>query len=187
MWPWPDDAHVAFQHIPELRQFVYIGLSHKFTEGKYSRIVLGGLQFVGIAVDVHGTELVAVEIMAVNPRSPLLKKDGSGALHFDSYVDEWEKECSDEKAQYRDDDVEETFYCFVEWVFEGTCVGGEQLLRVEHDGLEGKVLVSWWNIVELNEAAVAHVHGSDNCFTLFARDAEVDFVTKTELVGTVQP
>ena len=52
--PWSHDAHVADQHVPELWQFVDVGLANEITEGELARIVLGGLQAIGIGVDVHG-------------------------------------------------------------------------------------------------------------------------------------
>ena len=38
-----DDAHVAFQHVEELRELVDVGLADEVAEGKFSRVVLGGL------------------------------------------------------------------------------------------------------------------------------------------------
>jgi len=38
------------QYVPELRQFVDIGLAHEITEGELTWIFLGGLQAVSIAI-----------------------------------------------------------------------------------------------------------------------------------------
>src|SRR2546426_1010847 len=37
---WPDQAHVAFEHIPKLRQFVQAELAQQAAEASYPRIVL---------------------------------------------------------------------------------------------------------------------------------------------------
>lgn len=50
---WLNDAHVAFEHIDKLWQLVNIGLAHEIAKRKLARVVLGGLNIVGILIDVH--------------------------------------------------------------------------------------------------------------------------------------
>ena len=37
------EAHVAFEHIDELRQLVDVGFAHQVTEFEFAWVVLGGL------------------------------------------------------------------------------------------------------------------------------------------------
>ena len=76
------DTHIASQDIPELRQFINIGLAHQVSEGKLSRVVLCSLYLVSILVYVHRAELVAVEVMSFQTGASLTEEDRSRALYL---------------------------------------------------------------------------------------------------------
>src|SRR3984957_1569744 len=53
--PRPDDVHVAFEHVPELRQLVDAGFTQEPPDRGHPRVVLGGphLAAVPFGVDIH--------------------------------------------------------------------------------------------------------------------------------------
>ena len=83
----PHDTHIALQHIPELRQFVDVRLTHKVAEGVFPRVVLRGLHLVSILVHVHRTELQAVEILTIHTSAQLFEEDRPRTLDLDDQPD----------------------------------------------------------------------------------------------------
>ena len=77
------DTHITFQHIEELRELVDVGLAHKIAERKLARIILCGLNLIGISVDVHRSEFVAHEWLAIKSSASLHEEDTSRALLLD--------------------------------------------------------------------------------------------------------
>ena len=86
--PWSDDAHVSLENVEELRELVDVGTAYEIAEWEFPRVVLGGLQFVGVGVDVHGTELDARERLPVEARSLLLEEERPRALPLDDEGDD---------------------------------------------------------------------------------------------------
>ena len=88
------NAHVALKHIPELRQFVDVRLAHYISPFGLARVVLRCLQFVGIGVDLHAAELVAVEFLAVQSVALLAEEHRSrhGQLRHYRHDDQYYRE-----------------------------------------------------------------------------------------------
>jgi len=78
----PDYAHVAEQHVDELRQLVDIGLAHDVAPLGLAGVVLCGLQGVGLVVDLHAAELDAGELLAVEAVALLAEEYRSGHREF---------------------------------------------------------------------------------------------------------
>ncbi|MNI70292.1 hypothetical protein D3C73_1260980 [compost metagenome] len=94
-WPWPHQAHVAHQDIPELGQFIEGVLSHPPAATgdagvaadleEHTCALIPGIEFfqTRFGVHHHGTELQHVEGGAP-PANPLLpEKYGAGAVMVD--------------------------------------------------------------------------------------------------------
>ena len=79
----PYEAHVAFEHIDELRQLVDVGFTHQVAEFEFARVVLGGLYAVAVFVDVHASELQAIELFSVQSVPLLFKENRPRTLYFD--------------------------------------------------------------------------------------------------------
>lgn len=79
---WAYNTHIAFEHIEELRQLVNIRLTHEITESKFTRVILCCLHKIGIFVDMHGTELIALEFTTVHTRAGLFEKIGPGLCNL---------------------------------------------------------------------------------------------------------
>ena len=79
----PYEAHVAFEHVDELRQLVDVGFTHQVAEFEFARVVLGGLYAVAVFVDVHASELQAIELFSVQSVPLLFKENRPRTLYFD--------------------------------------------------------------------------------------------------------
>lgn len=101
-----DDTHVTDQNIVELRQLVDVALSHEVAESELADIVLSGLNLVGILVDMHGTELIAFENLAVVARALLCEEDGTGTLNLDDEPDDGNQRNQANTYDETEDDVE---------------------------------------------------------------------------------
>lgn len=100
---WSDYAHIAFEYIEELRQFVNIGLPHEVAECKLPRVVFRGLCLVSILVYVHRAKLIAHERIAVESCSFLFEEYRSWTLNlYDNCNDryQWEQADTCERAEY---------------------------------------------------------------------------------------
>lgn len=83
--PRAHDAHVAEQHVDELRQLVDIGLAHDVAPLGLAGVVFGGLQGVGLVVDLHTAEFDAGELLAVEPVALLTEEHRPGHREFGDY------------------------------------------------------------------------------------------------------
>ena len=108
------DAHVAFEDIEELRELIDVGMPDEVAEREFSWVVLGGLHLVGVAVDVHGPELVTCECFPVESRSLLLEEDGSRALPFDEECYDGNERQQNHAHDGTKHDVEDPFHKSVE-------------------------------------------------------------------------
>jgi len=107
---WADDAHVTFEHIDKLWQLVNIGLAHEIAKRELARVVLGGLNIVGVLIDMHRAELDTLKGGAIDACSFLFEKDGTGTLNLDDNPynkDDWNQEQAYDQAEH---DVERSFH-----------------------------------------------------------------------------
>ena len=118
--PRAHDAHVAFQHVDELRQLVDVGLPHDVSPFRLSGVVFRGLQGVRLLVHPHAAELVAVELLVVQSVTLLPEEDGSRHRDFrdDGHNHEDEGEEGAEEGE-REDDVERPFQQLVAQTAQG--------------------------------------------------------------------
>ena len=104
------DAHVAFQHIDELRQLVDVRLAHDVSPARLARVILGGLQRIRLGIHLHASELVAVELLVVQPVSFLLEEHRSRHRQLrdnrHDNQDEGEERTQEEQGEH---DVERPF------------------------------------------------------------------------------
>ena len=101
------DAHVAQQHVDELRQLVDVRLAHDVAPLRLPRVVLRCLQRVRLRVHLHAAELQAVELLSVQAVALLTEEDRTRHSDFrdDAHDDQdWDEQRAEE-AQ-REDDVE---------------------------------------------------------------------------------
>ena len=108
------DAHVAQQHIDELRHLVQVGLPHDVAPLGLAGVVLGSLQGVGLGIHLHAPELDDVEFLVVQPVPLLAEEEGTrhGQLGQDGdhQQDEGKEGAEEEKGEH---DVEGTFHHLV--------------------------------------------------------------------------
>ena len=119
VWTGAHHAHVAFEHIKELRELIDVRAPHEIAKRKLPGIVLCCLNRIGILVDVHGTKLIAHEGVAVISRAGLLKEYRSWrlALYEESYDgDEGQQAQAHNQAER---EIKRTLEKFVEWIGQG--------------------------------------------------------------------
>ena len=154
---WTDDAHVTSEHIEELRELVDVGLAHEVAEGELPWVVLGGLRRVGILVDVHGAELIAIERLAVQTRASLLEEQRSWALQLDDECDDGEERQHAQADHAAHGNVEGTFHDAVADVGERFCMIGIDRLPHERARVEVQLVFTKlaWQVVEVYHVLVA--------------------------------
>src|SRR5271166_1738391 len=84
-WPWPDDRHLAANHIEELWQFVDARTAQERSDARRAAIPRGrpdrtALRF---GIDWHRAELEQVEFDAVASDAPLTVQDGRARFDID--------------------------------------------------------------------------------------------------------
>ena len=77
------EAHIAKEHINQLRQLIDIVLAHPIAKRIFARVVLGSLFCVCLGVYVHTAEFVTKELLAVPAATLLTEKYRAGRLDFD--------------------------------------------------------------------------------------------------------
>lgn len=94
-------AHVAYQHVDELRQLVDVRLAHDVPPLGLSWVVTGCLQGVCLGIHFHAAELQAVKIFAVQPGSflPEEYRTGHGQLGDDAYHNKYRDKQRAEESQ----------------------------------------------------------------------------------------
>ena len=98
------DAHLAEQHVDELRKLVDAGLAQYLAPLGHAGVVPRGLQAVGLGVDLHAAELQAGELPAVDAGALLAEKDGPGHGEFGDYRhhdEHGDKQCAEEEQRER--------------------------------------------------------------------------------------
>ncbi len=102
-----DDAHVAQEDVDELRQLVDAGVAHDVAPLGLARVVLGGLELIGLVVYLHAAELQAVELFAQEAVALLLEEHGAGHGDLgDEGYDEVDPPEAGDEEDARHDDVE---------------------------------------------------------------------------------
>lgn len=90
---WPDEAHVADEDVPDLRQFVEACGADEASDFRDARVMVGGELRAGIffGVDAHGAEFVYLVVLAeaadadlaVECRATVFEPDGQGNQSHD--------------------------------------------------------------------------------------------------------
>lgn len=83
------NTHVSLKNIEELRKLIYVRLSHKVAESKFTWVVLCCLCPVCILVHMHGTEFKTVEGITIQTRSCLFEENWTRTLNLDDESYEW--------------------------------------------------------------------------------------------------
>ena len=175
------EAHVANEHIEELRQLVDVVFPNEVAEGELARVVLGGLLAVCILVDVHRAELIAPERFAVEPRALLLEEDGSRALYLDDCADDEGQRCNEHACDEAHDKVECALDDAVMWLHECTAVVGEEDVLTHADRAESYFGIDECtrHVVEISHILVAGAHDAFNlCAHLVRQAAKHDVDTR---------
>ena len=155
-----DNAHVALQHIEELRELIDIRLAHELAKRELAWVVLGGLQGVGLVVDMHRTELIAFERMSVETRTVLDKEQGTGTLHLDDQGDNRQEGQQHQTGKGTHDDVEGALQEFVlnerEWL---ATIGEQRDITIElGDESQMEVSTHARHIVEMYDVIITEMY-----------------------------
>lgn len=102
-----DQAHLAHQHVPELRQFVDLGIAQEFTQGGYARISFGGDFAAPVAVLIleHRTEFQNTKGFAVTPGAKPTEEDGPGGVTLDADGNIQKERTEDKETEDGDENV----------------------------------------------------------------------------------
>lgn len=168
-----DNTHVALQHIEELWELIDIGLAHELAKRELAWVVLGGLQGVGLVVDMHRTELIAFERMSVETCTVLDKEQGTGTLHLDDQGNNRQEGQQHQTGKGAHDDVEGALQEFVlnerEWL---ATIGEQSDITIElGDEAQMEVSAHTWHIVEMYYMVVAEMNHTVDERRLVVRQA----------------
>ncbi len=103
-----DQAHVAFEHVPELREFVDVPLAHEGADFEAASVPLPRpLRSVFIfGIHPHAADLVDLEVFPAAPDAHLRVEDGAGGFCAHDGGKEGNQWSRDEQAEGRTDQVE---------------------------------------------------------------------------------
>ncbi len=109
--PRPDEAHVADEDVPELRQFVHRRRAQRVPDARDARIALGRLHGAGFAFGIldHRAELIGEEHAAVLADALLLEEDRPAVFGEDRDRDRAPQRRRDEESGAGKRHVEQTF------------------------------------------------------------------------------
>ena len=166
-----DDGHVAFEHVDELRELVEARAAHEVAEACLARIILGGLQGVGLSVDLHGAEFPAEEVASHVARSRLLEEYRAGRTDLDGYGEGYEEQRGEKQESPGENYVERAFEHTVGRAFEGV------VAHLDHghlaDGVEAEfareVGGDLRDVVKLYHVFLADSEDELNGLTVFTR------------------
>ena len=164
-----DDGHVAAEDVDELGQLVDAGLADELAYPRLAGIMERGLQAVGIGIDPHGTELVAPELTAVEPRTLLPEEDRTGRRELDGGAyDEVDEREDGAQEKPREQKVEATLDEAIEGIGQGFVADGQdrniaQQLEI-HAALE--VVAYAGNAVKMHEMVFAIVDDGQNLLSV---------------------
>ena len=116
--PWTNEAHVALEHVPQLRQLVQAGPTEETTDARHARVVthleehVAGLVHLlqlrlGLAgVAHHGPELVAAERTLPHPDAVVREQHRSGRSDLDGDGDAEQQRAEHSQQESRERPVE---------------------------------------------------------------------------------
>src|SRR5947207_12141175 len=81
MGPWPDDAHIAEEHVPELRHLVDAEFAKPFPERINALIAVTGLPRFVAVIRAHRAELIDSESAVLHAGAGLDMKKRAGRLN----------------------------------------------------------------------------------------------------------
>ena len=171
------DGHVAPEDVDELGQLVDAGLADELAHTRLARVVERGLQAVAVRIDPHGAELVAPEVVAVEPRAPLPEEDGAGRRELDgdadNDVDEGEQRAEE---QARENDVEQTLGEAVLHPVERLVADGEdgRVAHQQHVHAAFQVIADAGDAVEMDEMVFTIVDDGQDVVRMGGREAAED-------------
>ncbi len=186
VWSGTHDAHITDKHVPELWQFVNVGLTHEITERELARIVLRGLQAVGIVIYVHGAELIAPERAPVKPRAPLAEEDGARALTLDDDGNEWQQQDCGCQENGRQQDVGQTLKQSVQRVLQRTGVGAHHFQVVHLHRLHVEFFFCRSHIVEFYHPVPAQTCCPLYELALPSWHTQIDLIAQAQVLGVTQ-
>ncbi len=90
-----DQAHFAFEHIPELRGFVDVPLPHKCANSKPARIIfLGPADFpIFFRIEAHTANLQHIESLAIPAEPSLAVQDRTWRFEIDQGTEDGHERC----------------------------------------------------------------------------------------------
>src|SRR5258707_1107514 len=95
MRPGPDQAHLSFEHIEQLRQLVERGAPQEAAESRDSWVVPGGLRYRrAVFAHGHATELIDGDFFAVQAVSTLAEQSRPWGGDLDA-----DGECSHQRSE----------------------------------------------------------------------------------------
>lgn len=148
--------------------------------------MFGGLYLVCVFVDVHRTELIAIEVLPIKSCTFLPEEDGAWTLNLNDEADDGDQREQHQADDRAEDEVEGALDDPVEWVFEWLPVVGEHVETSEVDGAEREMVgCKLSHHVEIvDEVAVAILHEIHDHLCFFLWQAAVDLVGfQQRLVG----
>src|SRR5262245_56379514 len=91
----PNEAHVAFEHVPELRRLVNVPFSHKSANSKPARIIFCGPADLPVffRIQSHTANLQHLEGLAIPAESSLAIEDRSGRFEIDQGPEDCDDGC----------------------------------------------------------------------------------------------
>src|SRR5580704_7384388 len=94
--PRPHEAHLAFEHIPELWDLVDVPLPHKSADSKAARVIFRGpADFpVFFRIEPHTANLQHLEGLAIPAESPLAVQDRSGRFEINQGAEDRDERCA---------------------------------------------------------------------------------------------
>jgi len=108
-WAGSDEAHIAFEDVPELGELVELGIAQPFAEGGDAGIAIGGdgrTAVTGFGL-VHGAEFENVEGLVMAPGAETFEEDGAFGVALDGDGDYGEEGGEDDQCDEGDDDITE--------------------------------------------------------------------------------
>ncbi len=103
----PHQAHLADQHVPQLRQFVQLGIPQPFADGGDARVIRRRDARPGITgrLLAHGAELEDLEDPPTHSQARPAEEDRARGIAFDQQGDDDEEGRQQQQAQCGGQDV----------------------------------------------------------------------------------
>lgn len=179
----PHHTHVPLDHIPELGELVDIGPAHKITKRELPRVILRGLQLVGLLIHVHRTELITNETLTVNTSAFLFKQQRPRALQFLHHPHQRDQQDSNGQRHHGEQNVEPPLHHPDNRTIQRTLMGRIHFDVVDILSMQVKShrLYRDWDIEELSHLTVAERRESSDGITLLTRQTDIQLITQIDL------